>query len=453
MKLYFACKKQFHKILVSFLILLILSAIFPPLRRIAGEAIAYAQTATDIQNKISQNNVSIQSLEQEIASYQSQLETISQQKGSLNNSLKELDLTKKKLNADIAVTQKKIDKTNLTIKNLSSDIGTKASDIKDDTDSINLEIRNTNEMESSTLVENILSNNNFSDIWNDIDNISTIRAKFITAINDLQQAKVALESTRQNTMTAKNQLITLQSQLSDQRKIVIQNATDKATLLVQTKNSEANYQKLLEDRIAKRDAFEKEIQDYEAKLQFVLDPSKLPQGRVLSWPLDKIYVTQLFGKTVDSKRLYTSGTHSGVDFRASVGTPVMAMADGVVMGTGNTDLICYGGSFGKFVFIQYDNGLSSAFGHLSLVKVAMGEQVKRGEVVAYSGATGHVTGPHLHVSLYAPLAAKMDTLPSAGCTGRKYTLPLAPTNGYLNVLDYLPPYTINSTIINNHPNE
>ena len=49
-------------------------------------------------------------------------------------------------------------------------------------------------------------------------------------------------------------------------------------------------------------------------------------------------MTQLFGKTVDSKRLYVSGTHDGVDFRASVGTPVMAMADGMVLGIGNTDL-------------------------------------------------------------------------------------------------------------------
>ena len=79
------------------------------------------------------------------------------------------------------------------------------------------------------------------------------------------------------------------------------------------------------------DALEKELRDYESQLTYILDPSKLPNAGVLSWPLDYIYVTQLFGKTVDSKRLYASGSHSGVDFRAPVGTPVKAMAGGVVL--------------------------------------------------------------------------------------------------------------------------
>src|ERR1035437_6701838 len=430
-----------HKKILSFLlsgILLLVPALF-----------SYGETASDIQNKINQKDVDITQLEQEITQYQTQLDTIAQQKSSLASSIKVLDLTKKKLDADIAVTQNKIDKTNLSIQNLSSDINTKESSIENNIESISLGIKNINELEQENIVENILSQNDFTTVWNDIDNTITVRESIRKDIDKLKQVKSALEDTKKQTMDAKNQLMKLKSQLGDQQKIVVQNTNDKNKLLSQTKNSESNYQKLLKDRIAKRDAFEKEIRDYEAQLQYVLDPSKLPQGRVLNWPLEKIYVTQLFGKTADSKRLYTSGTHSGVDFKASIGTSVMAMADGTVLGTGNTDLTCYGGSFGKFIFIQYTNGLSSAFGHLSLIKVIEGQTVKRGEIVGYSGATGHVTGPHLHVSLYAPGAAKMGTLPSAGCTGRKYTMPLAPITGYLNVLDFLPPYTINTTILNN----
>jgi murein DD-endopeptidase MepM/ murein hydrolase activator NlpD len=435
MKLYLDYKKLFK--IISLIIILAVPLVF-----------SSAQTATDIQNKINQNNLNIQSLEQEIVTYQAQLDTIGQQKSSLASSIKTLDLTKKKLNADIAVTQNKIDKTNLTIQDLSSNITSKESSIQNNLNSISAGIKNINEFEQSDLVENILSNNDLSLVWNDIDNIVTVRESVRADTVSLKQAKSVLEDTKKQTIDAKNQLLKLKSQLSDQQKIVTQNTNEKNALLKQTKNNEANYQKLLKDRIAKRDAFEKEINDYEMQLQFILDPSKLPTGRVLSWPLEKIYVTQLFGKTVDSKRLYTSGTHSGVDFRASVGTPVMAMADGTVMGTGDTDLTCYGGSFGKFVFIQYNNGLSSTFGHLSLIKTIQGQIVKREDIVGYSGATGHVTGPHLHVSLYAPGAAKMSTLPSAGCTGRKYTMPLAAAAGYLNVLDFLPPYTINTTILN-----
>ena len=392
-------------------------------------------------------------MEREIAAYQAQLDILGQQKSSLNSSLKELDLTRKKLNADISVTQKKIDKTNLTIQNLTSDINNKENAIKNNTDSIKLEIRNVNEFEQKNIVENILSDNDFTVIWNDIDNMVTVREKIRADTVKLKQVKGALEDTKKSTVNAKNELTKLRSQLSDQQKIVVQNTNEKNKLLKQTKNSEANYQKLLKDRIAKRDAFEKELRDYEAQLQFILDPSKLPSGRVLSWPLDNVFVTQLFGKTVNAKRLYASGTHNGVDFRASVGTPVMSMSDGTVLGVGDTDLTCYGASFGKFVFIQYNNGLSSTFGHLSLIKVYEGEQVKRGDVVGYSGATGHVTGPHLHVSLYASQAAKMVSKASVACDGHVYRLPVAPVNAYLDVLAYLPPYTINQSLLNNQTTE
>ena len=245
-----------------------------------------------------------------------------------------------------------------------------------------------------------------------------------------------MEDTKEETVTAKNKLTELKSELSDQHKIIVQNTNEKNKLLKQTKNNEANYQKLLKDRLAKKDAFEKELRDYESQLQFTLDPSKLPASGVLSWPLDKIKVTQMFGKTADSKRLYTSGSHSGVDFRASVGTPVKAMADGIVMGVGNTDDTCVGTSFGKWVFIQYNNGLASAYGHLSLIKTHVGQKVARGNIVGYSGNTGHTTGPHLHVSLMrVPIPIQRN---KTACEGRVYTMPLAPTNAYLDPLYYLP---------------
>ena len=400
----------------------------------------YADTAQELQNKINQKDSDIARLEKEIASYQVELNNLEKQKDTLSGAIKELDLTKKKLNTDITITQTKIDRTNLKIQSLNDDIGNKEDSISNNKNSISLGIKQTNEFEQDIIIETILSENAFTVIWNDIDNMITVREKIREKIVELQQVKGELEDTRKETINAKNELTALKSKLSDQQKIVIQNTNEKNKLLKQTQNNEANYQKLLKNRIAQRDAFEKELRDYEAQLQYILDPSKLPNAGVLSWPLEKIYVTQLFGKTVDAKRLYASGTHNGVDFRASVGTPVMAMSDGEVLGIGDTDLTCAGASFGKYVFIEYNNGLSSTFGHLSLIRVREGENVKRGQVVAYSGATGHVTGPHLHVSLYASEAVKMASKPSSACDGRIYRLPIAPINAYLDAMYYLPPY-------------
>jgi murein DD-endopeptidase MepM/ murein hydrolase activator NlpD len=432
MKLYQDYKKHFKNALVA----LGLGAIFIAVPFI----FSYAQNASDVQNKINQRNADIDKLEAEIKAFQTQLDNLSREKSSLNNSLKALDLNRKKLNTDIAVTQKKIDKTNLTIESLSTEITSKQVSIDDAIYAIKLGIKEINESEQNTLVENILSNDDFTTVWNNIDNLMTIREQMRKQITNLNQVKGELEDTRTETVAAKEQLSDLKSELADQRKIVDQNTTEKSKLLSQTKNSESNYQKLLADRVAQKDALEQEVRSYEEQLKFIYDPSKLPKGGVLSWPLDKIYITQFFGKTESGKRLYVNGTHNGVDFRASVGTPVKAMADGVVEGTGDTDVQCKGASFGKFVFIKYDNGPSSAFGHLSLIKASIGQRVSRGQIVAYSGNTGYSTGPHLHVSVYAPGAASVQTIPSKACAGKILTQPIAAINAYLDPMVYLPPY-------------
>ena len=401
---------------------------------------SYAQNVSELNSKISQKNADIGKLEEEIKQYQAELDGLGKQKDSLNVSLKQLDLTRKKLNADISITENKIDKTNLKIQELSLQINDKEEVISNNIDAIASSIKQINELEQSDAVERMLSEDDFTAVWNDIDNMSAVNDKLRKSTIKVKEVKNDLEGTRKETTVAKKELMALKGKLADQRKIVVENTAEKKKLLAQTKNSEANYQKLLKDRIAKKDAFEKELRDYESQLKYILDPSKLPGGGVLSWPLDYIYITQYFGKTEAGKRLYANGTHNGVDFRASIGTPVKAMADGTVLGTGNTDITCPNASFGKFVFIKYNNGLSSTYGHLSLIKAYAGQAVSRGEVVGYSGNTGYSTGPHLHVSLYASDAVKMESRPSQSCSGRTYTMPISPVNAYLDPLYYLPAY-------------
>lgn len=428
MKLYHDYKRLYKLVILLFLGILI---IFP-------FVFSYAQTAQELSDKISQKNTDISKLEKEIKQYQVELNSLGKQKDSLNVSIKQLDLTRKKLVADISLTQNKIDKTNLKIRELSLKINNKQERISNSIDAISLSIRQINEFEQNDVLATILSENNFTVVWNDIDNMVAVGNKIRQMIVELKQMKSDLEDTRKETTDAKNELVALKSKLADQKKIVDQNTAEKKKFLTQTKNSETNYQKLLKDRLAKKDAFEKELRDYESQLQYVLDPSKLPNGGVLSWPLDDIYITQLFGKTEAGKRLYANGTHNGVDFRASIGTSIKALADGVVAGTGNTDVQCPGVSFGRFILIKYNNGLASTFGHLSLIKVNVGDKVSRGQIVGYSGNTGYSTGPHLHVSIYAKDAVEMKTLPSKSCPGRVLTQPISPINAYLDPMYYLP---------------
>ncbi|MBI2630940.1 peptidoglycan DD-metalloendopeptidase family protein [Candidatus Nomurabacteria bacterium] len=392
-----------------------------------------AETAQEVRDKINQKSADIAEIERQIKEYQTELNSLGKQKSSLSGSIKELDITKKKLNADISLTQNKIDKTNLQIKNLTGDIGDKESSINTNTNSIKLEIRNLNEYEDATFLETFLSNDDFTVIWNDIDNIMTVRESLREHIARLKETKTILEDTRDKTVEAKNELTRLKTQLSDQQKIVIQNTNAKNKLLAQTKNSEATYQKLVAEQLAKKIAFEKELEGYESQLKFILDPSKLPSGRVLSWPLDSIFVTSPYAPR-------WGGFHRGTDFRAAVGTQVKSVADGVVKGIGDTDICCPGASFGKWIFVEHNNGLSSTYAHLSLIKVSAGQKVSRGSIIGYSGNTGSSTGPHLHLSVYVSNGVKVDSFASKSYPGKILTQPISATEAYLDPMDYLPPY-------------
>lgn len=424
-------KSRFRYIFLSLVSVAVYSAAIMP-------SVAHAQSASDLKAKIDARNADIERLEQEIAVYQKQLETAGKQAGSLQTEIKKLDLTKAKLATDIKVTENKIEATNLTIQKLALQIGDKEEIIVNNKDAIASSLRQIDQLSSSSMLESMLAKGRISDVWNQVESLKDFQDGVRRRTEELKNAKRDLEDNKKETEAAKADLLGFKSELNDQKLIVDQNTRDKARLLSETKNQQANYTKLVADRQARKIALEKEIADFENQLKYILDPTTLPKSGVLSWPLEKIIITQQFGKTVDSKRLYASGTHNGVDFGTPTGTPVKAMSSGTVIGTGDTDQTCPGASFGKWVLVKYGNGLSSTFAHLSLIKVATGDKVTVGQVVGYSGNTGYSTGPHLHVSLYASGAVSVKQFPSKACGGRTYTMPVAATNGYLDPLYYLP---------------
>jgi murein DD-endopeptidase MepM/ murein hydrolase activator NlpD len=86
--------------------------------------------------------------------------------------------------------------------------------------------------------------------------------------------------------------------------------------------------------------------------------------------------------------------HTGVDISASMGTPVHAAADGVVL---HAEFAA--GGYGKLVVIDHGNGMTTRYAHLSSFEVLPGQEIRRGEVLGHSGATGRVTSPHLHYEI------------------------------------------------------
>lgn len=122
--------------------------------------------------------------------------------------------------------------------------------------------------------------------------------------------------------------------------------------------------------------------DFPGAAGFVSDSA--PHTTPSIWPAAG-YVSSPYG-------LRFGGTefHQGIDIAAEMGTPIVATADGVVTAAG------WNGGYGNMVDIDHGSGIVTRYGHASAVAVSVGQQVRRGEVIAYVGSTGRSTGPHVH---------------------------------------------------------
>ena len=87
--------------------------------------------------------------------------------------------------------------------------------------------------------------------------------------------------------------------------------------------------------------------------------------------------------------------HTGVDWAAPTGTPILAGADGTVERVGRQ------GGYGNYIRIRHANGFATAYGHMSRYAdgVQPGTSVKQGQVIGYVGSTGYSTGPHCHYEI------------------------------------------------------
>jgi murein DD-endopeptidase MepM/ murein hydrolase activator NlpD len=112
---------------------------------------------------------------------------------------------------------------------------------------------------------------------------------------------------------------------------------------------------------------------------------RVPWGLPVS--LERGWVSSEFGMRVHpiEKKI-----HTGIDLAVDTGTRVNATARGVVTFADRN------GGYGKVIYVDHENGMTTRYAHLSKLLVQVGDHVMRGQTIALSGATGNVTGEHLH---------------------------------------------------------
>ncbi|WP_306313820.1 M23 family metallopeptidase [Streptomyces hydrogenans] len=114
--------------------------------------------------------------------------------------------------------------------------------------------------------------------------------------------------------------------------------------------------------------------------------------------------------------LWSSGSHSGVDFHAAYGSSVVSVGSGTVVEAG------WGGAYGNNIVIRMNDGTYTQYGHLSSIGVYVGQSVEPGQQIGVSGSTGNSTGPHLHFEARSTADYGSDINPVAYLRARGVSL-------------------------------
>jgi murein DD-endopeptidase MepM/ murein hydrolase activator NlpD len=132
-----------------------------------------------------------------------------------------------------------------------------------------------------------------------------------------------------------------------------------------------------------------ELQSYHEVIDVLDKERDVRESTPAVRPLRGGFVSSRFGRRMDP---FTGEIvqHTGVDFRARTGSPIVSTASGIVARTGRD------GGYGIMIEIDHGNGFKTRYAHLSKVLVHRGQRVKRGEIIGLVGNTGRSTGSHLH---------------------------------------------------------
>ncbi|MFE7069294.1 M23 family metallopeptidase [Streptomyces sp. NPDC057620] len=118
-------------------------------------------------------------------------------------------------------------------------------------------------------------------------------------------------------------------------------------------------------------------------------------------PTSSYTITSTFGQ---SGSLWSSGQHTGLDFAAPTGTPIKAIHSGTITEAG------WSGSYGYRTVLTLDDGTELWYAHQSSIGVSVGQKVSTGEVIGRVGATGNVTGAHLHLEVHTAGGTGIDPM-------------------------------------------
>ncbi len=400
------------------LLIIIIAALLFPVQAI------YAQDdETALREQISLKEEEIKKLEAEEAVYKQALSQTQSQSKTLKNQISLIVSQINQLTVNLKIIKAKISKTESDIKLHSQEIKEKEKEIQNRKLAMGESMKFLARLENQSLVAILLKNAKFSDFLSSNQYLVNLENGLYNNFKILARDKVELESLVSEEKDLKKNFNDFKSELIVKNNLVQKQKEEKNKLLIETKNKETEYQKMISQAQIKQAEIQSEIFGLEDKLRGQVGGVPPPRPGALAWPLIG-RITQGYGPTsVTGFVTDAYKFHNGIDLAAYYGAPIRAALDGVVTASGDNGKYAYG----EWLAIRHDNGLTTLYAHFSAKAVSVGQTVSQGQIIGYEGSTGYVTGPHLHFTVYSTNTFKAE----------KRWFGLLPLGGSVNPFDYL----------------
>jgi murein DD-endopeptidase MepM/ murein hydrolase activator NlpD len=251
----------------------------------------------------------------------------------------------------------------------------------------------TSERTSSLSV--VLESGNFSDMLDQLEFLSTIGRQDHKIAGEVERAKLQMQETRNATRKTRRQVAettrAVAARTAEQRAVRDRLAWSQRELATARRDKRATLASVREDKqeaIGHMRDLQAQSAALAARIRSAQSSSVVPaptgaaSAAGFVWPVHGV-LTSGFGWR-------WGRMHEGVDIAVSNGTPVVAAKAGVVIVAG------WMGGYGNLVVVDHGGGVATAYGHNTSVTVGVGQHVEQGQLISYSGSTGHSTGPHVH---------------------------------------------------------
>ncbi|MBD3359898.1 MAG: peptidoglycan DD-metalloendopeptidase family protein [Candidatus Buchananbacteria bacterium] len=393
-------KKTKKLIFLLILCLLILSCNFSVASETNYDLYSDDSEIQDLNQKIKNNQNKIENLKKATEEYAQKIEEYRDKAASLKNQISLLDNQILKLELDIKTTQLQIDKIKLEIESMEFQIDKEEKDIELQKNNLIEYIKLIDQTDQKSYLEILILNNSFAEFFNQLNYLEEIQNNIKNSVDRLKLLKEAIEVQRADKVTRQEELEELKQEQEAQEEKLKQENKAKEILLLETKSSEIQFERLLVETRQRQEAIGTDIVDIKHKIEDRIERlrsgSTSPKTTLLSWPIPAPHTVTAYFHDPDYPYRYIF-EHPAIDLRASQGTAITAPAPGYVARIKDAG---YGYSY---IILIHDNNISTVYGHVSAMYVTEDTFVDTGDVIGLTGGmpgtlgAGNLsTGPHLH---------------------------------------------------------